>query len=427
MKNVSSWFWRGLKIIVLAGLLSGFASAQKATVVVWESEGYGLGAVKDQIQQLTGVQLEIHDFPYNELRSKLETTLLTGDPSVAPDIVMIDSIWLGELVTGGYLADLTQSVAKVAEDWYPAFRNGSQWPPESGKYYGLWYDTDVRVTFYWPDLLQKAGVNPGDLLYQDTYISACTKLKAALKNDGIGGCWLDMAGSWAPDFEFFPYLWQEGGEILEKKDGKYVPAFQSEAGVRALQFLVDRVKAGIDPQTQTFWGNDFAQKKWAVYPHGNWAASESRFPNTTANQRQQKISALPLPVSEPGKVPVTLAGGWIMSIPAVLQNKAPDRFAQATKVMAAFLRADVMTDYYGALARVPVRAGVDRKVLSEKIEFFDFYSKMASVARVRPAIPQWSQVSDAIFQAMGAAVFKGVDPKVALQNAADQVRQILDH
>ncbi len=425
MRENGGWIWRGVVATALLTAFSFISVAQK--VVVWESEGYGLGAVKDRVEQLTGLQLEVRDFPYGELRSKLETTLLTGDPGVAPDIVMVDSIWLGELVSGGYLADLTQAVAGVAKDWYPAFRNGSQWPPASGKYYGLWYDTDVRLTFYWPGLLQKAGVNPGDLLYWDTYITACKNLKAALKDQGIGGCWLDMAGGWAPDFEFFPYLWQEGGKILEKRDGKYVPAFQSEAGVRALQFLVDRVKAGIDPQTQTFWGNDFAQKKWAVYPHGNWAASESRFPKTTARERQQRIAALPLPVSAPGKVPVTLAGGWIMSVPAVLQSKAPDRFDRAVKVMQAFLRSDVMTDYYGALARVPVRAGVDRKTLSQKIEFFDFYTKLASVARVRPAIPQWSQVSDAIFQAMGDAVFKGVDPKVALEKAAEQVRQILAH
>ncbi len=404
---------------------TGLTSAQQKTVVIWQSEGYGLEAVKDKVEQLTGVKLKIREFPYSELRSKLETTLLTGDPSVAPDIVMVDSIWLGELVSGGYLADLTDTVSGIAEDWFPAFRNGSQWPPGSGKYYGLWYDTDVRVTFYWPDLLQKAGVSPGELLYWDTFTSACQKLKATLAGQGIGGCWLDMAGGWAPDFEFFPYLWQEGGEILVQKDGKFEPAFQSEAGVRALQFLVDRVKAGIDPQTQTFWGNDFAQKKWAVYPHGNWAASVSRFPDTTAAERQQKIAVLPLPVSKPGRVPVTLAGGWIMSVPAVLQNKAPERYRQATKVMRAYLRADVMTDYYGELARVPVRAGVDQKALSEKIEFFDFYSKMASVARVRPAIPQWAQVSDAIFQAMSAAVFKGVDPKVALDRAAQQVEQVL--
>jgi len=224
--------------------------------------------------------------------------------------------------------------------------------------------------------------------------------------------------------KFFPYLWQEGGEILVERDGRLVPAFNGEAGVRALQFLVDRVQAGIDPQTQTFWGDDFAQKKWAVYPHGNWAGSESRFPGTTPRERQQTIAVLPLPVSEPGRVPVTLAGGWIMTVPAVIPSKAPERFERAQAVLQAFLRADVMTEYYGALARVPVRAGVDNAVLAEKIEFFDFYAKMASVARVRPAIPQWSQVADAIFQAMSAAVFQGVDPKTALDQAAQQVERM---
>ncbi len=411
--------------LVLTVVLGFSTLYAQRTVVIWEPEGYGLEAVKGLVEGLSGVKLDIHEFSYGDLRSKLQTTLLARDPKVAPDIVMIDSIWLGEFVEGGYLADLTDVVAPIAKTWFKAFREGSQWPPSSGRYYGLWYDTDVRATFYWPDLLKKAGVNPGDLLYWDTFIKACQKLKTELSDEGIGACWLDMAGSWAPDFEFFPYLWQEGGEILVKKNGKFYPAFNSEAGVKALKFLVDRVKSGIDPQTETFWGNDFAKKKWAVYPHGNWASSESRFPGTTPDEREKMIAVLPLPVSEPGKVPVTLAGGWIMSIPAIIKDKAPERFEAAAKVMKTFLRADVMTKYYAALARVPVRSDVDKKELSKSIEFFDFYMKMASVARTRPAIPQWSQVSDAIFQAMSDAVFKGMDPKVALDRAAEKVKRIL--
>jgi len=423
--KVAHWWFRMTLVAVLLVAGMGVLAAQKPVVVVWQSEAYGLEAVESLVEKLTGVDLKIQEFPYGELRSKLQTTLLAQDPDVAPDIVMVDSIWLGEFVEGGFLADLTDVVAPIAKDWFWAFREGSQWPPASGKYYGLWYETDVRVTFYWPDLLQEAGVNPGDLLYWDTFIAASQKLKAVLAKKGIGGCWLDMAGSWAPDFEFFPYLWQEGGEILVEKNGKFEPAFNSEAGVRALQFLVDRVKGGIDPQTETFWGDDFAQRKWAVFPHGNWAASESRFPGTTPQERQQRIAVLPLPVSEPGKTPITLAGGWIMSIPALIKDKAPERYKTAVRVLLTFLRADVMTEYYAALARVPVRAGVDRAKLSKSIEFFDFYMKMASVARVRPAIPQWSQVSDAIFQAMSAAVFRGVDPKKALDEAAARVKKIL--
>jgi len=417
--------------MVLGLGLSVTAWGAPVVIKVWQSEGYGLNAVEQLVESLVpGVDLQISEYPYGELRMKLFTTLAAGDPSVVPDIVMVDSIWLGEFVEGGYLADLTDVVADEATDWFNAFRNGSQWPAGSGTYYGLWYDTDVRVTMYWPDLLLKAGVNAGDLLYWDTFITACKKLNDALAAEGIGGFRFDMAGSWAADFFFYPFLWAEGGEILVQENGKLVPAFNSEAGVRALQFLVDLVeKAGVEPQMECFWGNDWAARKWAAYIHGNWATSESRFPGTTAKEREQKVAVLPYPVSEPGKVPVTLAGGWIMSIPAILHQKAPDRYAKATEVLEAFLRADVMTEYASALARIPVRAALMeepyRSMLAENIEFFTFYSKMASIARVRPAIPQWNQVADAVFEAMQKAIFQGVDPKAALDAAAEKVRAIL--
>ena len=418
---------------MLVGILglSVVAWAGPTVIKVWESEGYGLEAVEQTIESLVpGIDLQISQYPYNELRMKLSTTLATGDPSVAPDIVMVDSIWLGEFVEGSYLANLSNVVAKEAADWFPAFRNGSQWPAGSGKYYGIWYDTDVRATLYWPDLLQKAGVNPGDLLYWDTCIPAVKKLNDALAAEGIGGFRLDMGGSYAADFFFYPLLWSEGGDILSTVNGKLEPAFNSEAGVRALQFLVDLVKkAGVEPQMQCFWGNDWAARKWAVYIHGNWATSASRFPGTTAQEREQKVAVLPYPVSEPGKVPVTLSGGWIMTIPAILQQKAPDRFAEACKVLQAFLRTDVMAKYDSALARIPVRAALMaepyKSQLAKNIEFFNFYSKMASIARVRPAIPQWNQVADAVFEAMQKAIFQGVNPKQALDNAAAKVRSIL--
>lgn len=416
-----------LVVVTAVALLGSTYAQQKPVVTIWQPEAYGLEAVEAKVEEITGVDLQIVEIPMGSYSTKVATTLVAQNPAIAPDILMVDSISLGEFAEGGFLSDITDVVSDEAANWFDDFRKGSQWPPGSGKFYAIWYDTDVRVTFYWPDLLREAGVNPGDLLYWDTYIEACKKLKKVLSPRGIGGCWLDMAGSWAPDFEFFEYLWQEGGEILKVVDGKWVPAFNSPAGVKAMKFLADRVKAGIDPQTETFWGSDFAGKRWAVCIHGNWASSLSRFPGTTAADRMKMIAALPYPVSEPGKIPYTLAGGWTMTIPKVIKDKAPGRFNTAVKVMEAYLKPEVMTDYYVALARIPVRVLEEpyRTTLAENIEFFDFYSKMASIARTRPAIPQWSAVSDAIFEAMSDVAFKGTDPKEALDRAAAKVEQIL--
>ena len=118
-----------------------------------------------------------------------------------------------------------------------------------------------------------------------------------------------------------------------------------------------------------------------------------------------------------------------MTIPAILQQKAPDRFAEASKVLQAYIRADVMAEYGSALARIPVRAALMtepyKSELAKNIEFFNFYSELASIARVRPAIPQWNQVADAVFEAMQKAIFQGVDPQKALDDAAAKVRSIL--
>jgi multiple sugar transport system substrate-binding protein len=112
----------------------------------------------------------------NSTRDKI--TRLLSNRTNPIDIITVDQIWLGEFAQKELLTDLTNYTEKQwdrdgHEEWY--FQN---W--EGGKYqsgiYGIWAWTDVRGTWYWKDLLQKAGVDPNLLKTWNGYIEAAKNL-----------------------------------------------------------------------------------------------------------------------------------------------------------------------------------------------------------------------------------------------------------
>jgi multiple sugar transport system substrate-binding protein len=123
----------------------------------------------------------------NSTRDKI--TRLLSNRTNPIDIITVDQIWLGEFAQKELLTDLTNYTEKQwdrdgHEEWY--FQN---W--EGGKYqsgiYGIWAWTDVRGTWYWKHLLQKAGVDPNLLKTWNGYIEAAKKLNHVLKPQGIEG------------------------------------------------------------------------------------------------------------------------------------------------------------------------------------------------------------------------------------------------
>ena len=115
----------------------------------------------------------------------------------------------------------------------------------------------------------KTGVDPNSLRTWDGYIASAKKMNAILRPLGIEGVHLVGVGH-SPDMEFYPYLWMLGGEIVKQKTGHptkgtyWFPAFNGPEGVKALGFIKAQIDAGVKPQRQHFWGQEFLDRKFAV-------------------------------------------------------------------------------------------------------------------------------------------------------------------
>lgn len=369
------------------------------------------------------IKIDYRVLPYDATRTQILTSMAGRTPI---DLISVDQIWLGEFAEGGFLTDLTENATSWGResDWYP-----TNW--EGGKYkdnvYGIWAWTDVRALWYWKDLLRDAGVDPSALETWNGYVSAAQKLNEALGQQGVQGAHL-VGASHSPDM-WYPYLWMLGGEILEQRSGHptegtyWFPAYNTTAGVQALEFIKRQVDAGIKPQVNHFWGQEFADKKFAAMLEGSWLLGT--FPREQWAGLNQTVGMIPMfPVPKEGNKSATMMGGWVLSIPETSQNKD-----LSWELLTLLVDPEILTpmlEKEGYLpTQKPIAEGSYSKELNATIPYYSEMISMIPIGNSRPNIPEYPQIADNIREAIDGVYFGDKDPRQALQESAIKSAKVL--
>jgi multiple sugar transport system substrate-binding protein len=369
------------------------------------------------------IKVDYRVLPYDATRTQILTAMAGRTPI---DLVSVDQIWLGEFAQGGFLSDMTDRAKSWGreKDWYQTNWDGGKY---NSKLYGIWAWTDIRSMWYWKDLLNKAGVNPDSLKTWDGYIADAKQLNNALRGQGIQGMHL-VGASHSPDM-WYPYLWMLGGEIAKQKDGHptkgtyWFPAYNSTAGIKALGFLKRQVDAGIRPQINHFWGQEFADKKFATMLEGSWLLGA--FPHEKWTSLNQEIGMLPMfPVPNKGDKSATMIGGWILGIPETSQNKDLTWELLTTIVDPQVLTPMLQKEGYLPTQK-PIGEGPYAANLNASIPFYKEMISMIPIGHSRPNIPEYPRISDNIKQAIDEVYYGMKDPKQALDEAAAKSAKVL--
>lgn len=419
-------------ILLLCGvvLLSGFVFAKEKVVLKatfaapkdrWDALIPRAIKILNERHPDLDITVEYEVVPYNEARSKLITFAAGKTPR---DLVSVDQIWLGEFAESGFLKNITKEVAEWGrmKDFYPANVEGSMY---DGKFYGIWTWTDVRVLWYWKDLIKEAGIDPQTMSTWDGYLEAYRKLRPVCLPKGIRPMHL-VGAPHSPDM-WFPYLWMLGGKILElRKDAqgnlKYYPVFNSEAGVKALTFLKRQVEAGIKPQVNHYWGQEFADRKFAVMLEGSWLVGKlPKDPKVLDN-----VGVLPLfPTPEPGMKSATMMGGWILAIPSTSRHPK-----LAWELLTIIEDPDILTPVLAKYGYLPTQKVIAEdplyaSIMEKSVPFFKELVKALPIGHMRPNIPEYPQIAEAIRVAIEEVYYGRKEPKEALDAAAEKCKKIL--
>ena len=369
------------------------------------------------------IKIDYRVLPYSDTRTQILTAMAGKTPI---DLISLDQIWLGEFAEAGFLSDLTHNTQKwnKSSDWYVQNWEGGLY---NDQVKGIWAWTDVRALWYWKDLLNKAEINPDELENWNGYISVSKKLNQLLQKDGIQGIHL-VGAAHSPDM-WYPYLWMIGGEILEKRDGHptkqnyWYPTYNSDLGVKALQFLKDQVDAGTKPQINHYWGQEFADKKFAVMLEGSWLLGQ--FDKNEWNTFKEKIGMIPMfPVPNTSNTTTsTLMGGWLLSIPETSQNKE-----LSWELLTIMLEPDVLIPMLLQQGYLPTQKSIGEGQYSAKLKstipYYEELVSLISLGKGRPNIPEYPIVAEHIRNAI-EQVYNGMDPKQALDEASKQSAKAL--
>jgi multiple sugar transport system substrate-binding protein len=212
-------------------------------------------------------------------------------------------------------------------------------------------------------------------------------------------------------------------EIIKQKEGHpkkgvyWFPAFNGTEGVRALSFIKEQIDAEVEPQKEHFWGKEFLDRKFAVMLE----ALQNHVRLNTTEQKQafeQQIGFFPMfPVPSLNNTSSTLLGGWLLSVPQTSTNKD-----LAWELITIIEQPEIMAPFhakYGLLpTQIPIGNGPYAGDLDKTIPYYDELISMLSIARARANIPEYSQMSEYILEAINQVYNGTKQPEEALDEAA---------
>lgn len=223
---------------------------------------------------------------------------------------------------------------------------------------------------------------------------------------------------------FYEMLVAEGGEYLDK-DGK--PAFNSEAGVRALDWFVNMYKAKAVPVgvTNYLWddlGAGFASGSVAL--DLDWPGWATYFNDPKSSKVAGNVGVVVQPVGSSGK-----HTGWSGHHGFSVTEACAHKDAAASLVL--FLTNDDSQKLEAANGTLPTRKAVwdwdIQQAASDpyKKEVLSTFQESMKYAFPVPRTPQWIEISNVVYPELQAAILGDKTSKQALDTAAQKATDVL--
>jgi multiple sugar transport system substrate-binding protein len=391
------------------GAVSGEISL--LTPIFEEADGHAvleqqLAAFK---QQYPDVTVKPDYTSYSKLNEKLTTSIASGQPY---DVMLMGAGWIPPFAEKGVLADLQEDPAQLASRYYEGALSPGVY---QGKVYGLPIMMDTRIGIYRKDLFAQAGITepPKNFAELREYGKRLTQRNP----DGtLAVAGLDVLGI-DPRQAFLTMLWAAGGELFAP-DGS--PAFNSPAGVKALQTMTDVIQVDrsedigwAEPNSKT--GNVMAQGRVAmmVGHHNFWTAIQKENPDMIA---QDKLGFFVIQDERPA----VFQGGTLATVAA--QSKLP----AAAKALAEFLASEGP-----ALAanqqrgNIPALKSLESSDFVQQNKAIQFAMQHFDSVHSEGGVPEWLDIRDKFKPAIESAMLGQKSPQQALDDLAAEANAAL--
>jgi multiple sugar transport system substrate-binding protein len=221
-------------VVVLLFVLTFTMCASAAKLRIFGgtgASGRAWSAVVEKFQKDTGIEVELLQFPYAELREKLLFELSTGSSSL--DVVIVDDlIWLADLYK--FMEPLEPFIEKTGYDLsqnLESMVNLFKWTDDNGDehIYALPARVGGRALVYRKDLIPEPPRTFEELLE--------IAIDITKNNPGMYGYVASMSQHTDMVADYLPFLRGFGADVFSEDLTR--PIFNSPEGLAATQFFVD--------------------------------------------------------------------------------------------------------------------------------------------------------------------------------------------
>lgn len=346
-------------------------------------------------------------------RQKLIASAAAGSP---PTLAQVFPSYTDQLIRANALVPMESffkggpdglSEAEL-NDIVPALRRANTF---NGVMWTMPFNKSLNLLFFNVDLLKQRTLS-----VPKTWDDLRAAAKALTQEDGGKVTRYGFVVRPTPDY-FFVMLLTNGGELLQ--NDKAV-AFNSPAGVEALQFLVDLVnKDKVAYLLPGFPDADLGAGRVAMYFATNPALAFAK--EAVAGKFTVGMALLPY-----RKARATLLTGTDL---AIFAKATPAQQAAAWKYVK-FLTSPVGTARWAVRTfYMPVRrSALDSTLMQVALrQDPDLRAGIDSVllAKTEPSMAEWEEIRTIVGEAVEAALFGKVTPKDALDQAAAKANQLL--
>ena len=204
--------------------------------------------------------------------TKFGTAIAGGE---GPDVVAIDLVYLPAFDAANQMTDITAFAHKLSffSKLSPSHIRLATY---NGKLYGLPFSAEGSILLYNKALFRQAGLNPNSPPKTWTQIEADAKKITALGH-GVTGYYYPGACAGCNAFTFLPYVWANGGDILNAT-GTKATLTSSGPLKQALSFYhrlwaAHVVSPGAKSDSGTTWFNGFQAGKVGMVGGGAFEIS----------------------------------------------------------------------------------------------------------------------------------------------------------
>jgi multiple sugar transport system substrate-binding protein len=348
------------------------------------------------------INVELVEFPASADEQRNQFIQRQEARSPECDLFGSDVVWTAEFAQQKWLYDLTPYIEGRQDEFIPSTLETTHY---DGKYWGVPKDTNAGFLYYRTDQVDQ----PPDT-WQAVYEDAKAKDGIVYQGASYEGLTVD----------FLEIAYAAGGSVLSE-DGTEA-TINSPENLRALEFMVNGIKDGAAPEAVVTMMEEESQRAFvagrATYLR-NWPYVYA-IGQAEGSKVRDEFEVVPYPPFEGGET-AGILGGLNLVVSAFSENPGG-----ALAFIDFVTNQESMNRAASKYALPPALASsYDDPQVQEALPFATELREAVEQAAPRPVTPVYTQVSQAIYENVNAALAGQSTPQEALENAQRDLEQAL--